>query len=151
MIYSHKRILLTQERVNSLSSSSAFFIPEPNLSLLCILVTRWAKGGSIIKEVSGDTYEVIVDHSFFSEPVSCEVTNPLGSTNVSRNVDVYCEWSIKSSYFLRNVTGWSSRRVSDVCFGQLAHAWLPNLSPCRWTSGLTPSSTVPGQEIPPSP
>ncbi|XP_077964626.1 kin of IRRE-like protein 3 isoform X10 [Gasterosteus aculeatus] len=50
---------------------------------------RWAKGGSIIKEVSGDTYEVIVDHSFFTEPVSCDVTNPLGSTNVSRNVDVY--------------------------------------------------------------
>ncbi|XP_042078486.1 kin of IRRE-like protein 3 isoform X7 [Haplochromis burtoni] len=50
---------------------------------------RWAKGGSIIKEVSGDTYEVIVDHSFFTEPVSCEVTNPLGSTNISRNVDVY--------------------------------------------------------------
>nr|XP_055030409.1 kin of IRRE-like protein 3 isoform X6 [Misgurnus anguillicaudatus] len=50
---------------------------------------RWAKGGSVIKEVSGDTYEVIVDHSFFTEPVSCEVTNPLGSTNISRNVDVY--------------------------------------------------------------
>uniref|UniRef100_A0A674PH10 Kirre like nephrin family adhesion molecule 3 n=1 Tax=Takifugu rubripes TaxID=31033 RepID=A0A674PH10_TAKRU len=54
-----------------------------------VTLYRWAKGGSIIKEVSGDTYEVIVDHSFFSEPVSCEVTNPLGSTNVSRNVDVY--------------------------------------------------------------
>ncbi|KAL4647288.1 kin of IRRE-like protein 3 isoform X1 [Arapaima gigas] len=50
---------------------------------------RWAKGGSMIKKVSGDTYEVIVDHSFFTEPVSCEVTNPLGSTNISRNVDVY--------------------------------------------------------------
>ncbi|KAM8902897.1 kin of IRRE-like protein 3 isoform 10-T10 [Spinachia spinachia] len=50
---------------------------------------RWAKGGSTIKEVSGDTYEVLVDHSFFTEPVSCDVTNPLGSTNVSRNVDVY--------------------------------------------------------------
>ncbi|KAI1903354.1 hypothetical protein AGOR_G00026330 [Albula goreensis] len=50
---------------------------------------RWAKGGSLIKEVSGDTYEVIVDYSFFTEPVSCEVTNPLGSTNISRNVDVY--------------------------------------------------------------
>ncbi|KPP67204.1 Kin of IRRE-like protein 3-like, partial [Scleropages formosus] len=50
---------------------------------------RWAKGGNIIKEVSGDTYEVVVDHSFFTEPVSCEVTNPLGSTNISRNVDVY--------------------------------------------------------------
>ncbi|XP_062329301.1 kin of IRRE-like protein 3 isoform X2 [Osmerus eperlanus] len=50
---------------------------------------RWAKGGHVIKEISGDTYEVIVDHSFFTEPVSCEVTNPLGSTNISRNVDVY--------------------------------------------------------------
>lgn len=59
--------------------------------LLLSLSSRWAKGGSIIKEVSGDTYEVIVDHSFFTEPVSCEVTNLLGSTNISRNVDVYCE------------------------------------------------------------
>ena len=61
------------------------------LSLLCPF--RWAKGGHVIKEISGDTYEVIVDHSFFTEPVSCEVTNPLGSTNISRNVDVYCESS----------------------------------------------------------
>ncbi|XP_030648060.1 kin of IRRE-like protein 3 [Chanos chanos] len=50
---------------------------------------RWAKGGNIIKDVSGESYEVVVDHSFFTEPVSCEVTNPLGSTNISRNVDVY--------------------------------------------------------------
>ncbi|XP_039985794.1 kin of IRRE-like protein 3 isoform X3 [Xiphias gladius] len=54
-----------------------------------VTLYRWAKGGSMIKEVSGDTYEVTVDHSFFTEPVSCEVTNPLGSTNISRNVDVY--------------------------------------------------------------
>ncbi|XP_061537909.1 kin of IRRE-like protein 3 isoform X4 [Phycodurus eques] len=54
-----------------------------------VTLYRWAKGGSIIKEVSGDTYEVIVDHSFFTDPVSCAVTNQLGSTNVSRNVDVY--------------------------------------------------------------
>lgn len=44
--------------------------------------------------MSGDTYEVIVDHSFFTEPVSCEVTNLLGSTNISRNVDVYCESTV---------------------------------------------------------
>ncbi|XP_028839422.1 kin of IRRE-like protein 3 isoform X2 [Denticeps clupeoides] len=50
---------------------------------------RWAKGGNVIKDVSGDTYEVVVDHTFFTEPVSCEVTNILGSTNISRNVDVY--------------------------------------------------------------
>ncbi|KAL6472228.1 hypothetical protein MHYP_G00184160 [Metynnis hypsauchen] len=50
---------------------------------------RWAKGGSMIRDVLGDSYEVVVDHSFFTEPVSCEVTNALGSTNISRNVDVY--------------------------------------------------------------
>ncbi|XP_034023902.1 kin of IRRE-like protein 3 isoform X1 [Thalassophryne amazonica] len=54
-----------------------------------VTLYRWAKGGTVIKDVSGDTYEVIVDHSFFTEPVSCEVTNSLGSTNISRNVDVY--------------------------------------------------------------
>ncbi|XP_013870524.1 kin of IRRE-like protein 3 isoform X5 [Austrofundulus limnaeus] len=54
-----------------------------------VTLYRWAKGGSIMKDVSGDTYEGIVDHSFFTEPVSCEVTNSLGSTNISRNVDVY--------------------------------------------------------------
>ncbi|XP_064029382.1 kin of IRRE-like protein 3 isoform X4 [Pogoniulus pusillus] len=50
---------------------------------------RWAKKGQVIKEASGDFYETIVDHTFFSEPVSCEVTNALGSTNISRTVDVY--------------------------------------------------------------
>ncbi|KAF3847964.1 hypothetical protein F7725_020992 [Dissostichus mawsoni] len=90
MIYSHKRMLFTEDGVKTrLNSSPPFpfishFQPSSNLCL-----TRWAKGGSIIKEVSGDTYEVIVDHSFFTEPVSCEVTNPLGSTNISRNVDVH--------------------------------------------------------------
>ncbi|KAK3521658.1 hypothetical protein QTP70_014697 [Hemibagrus guttatus] len=50
---------------------------------------RWAKGGTLIREAVGEMYEVAVDHTFFSEPVSCEVTNTLGSTNISRNVDVY--------------------------------------------------------------
>uniref|UniRef100_H9G389 Kirre like nephrin family adhesion molecule 3 n=1 Tax=Anolis carolinensis TaxID=28377 RepID=H9G389_ANOCA len=50
---------------------------------------RWAKKGHIIKEASGDTFEAIVDHTYFFEPVSCEVTNALGSTNISRTVDVY--------------------------------------------------------------
>lgn len=34
-----------------------------------------------------------MDYTYFSEPVSCEVTNALGSTNISRTVDVYCEWT----------------------------------------------------------
>ncbi|XP_032367443.1 kin of IRRE-like protein 3 [Etheostoma spectabile] len=54
-----------------------------------VLYYRWAKGGTLIPDVPGDTYEVLVDHSFFTEPVSCEVTNALGNTNISRNVDVY--------------------------------------------------------------
>ncbi|CAI5795525.1 of IRRE 3 isoform X1, partial [Podarcis lilfordi] len=49
----------------------------------------WAKKGHIIKEASGDSYETIVDHTYFFEPISCEVTNALGSTNISRTVDVY--------------------------------------------------------------
>ncbi|XP_069080610.1 kin of IRRE-like protein 3 isoform X2 [Pleurodeles waltl] len=54
-----------------------------------VIQYRWAKGGQFIKEATGNTYEAIVDHTFFSEPVSCEVTNALGSTNISRSVDVY--------------------------------------------------------------
>ncbi|XP_077313971.1 kin of IRRE-like protein 3 isoform X3 [Lithobates pipiens] len=50
---------------------------------------RWAKGGQLLKEVTEETFETVVDYSFFTEPVSCEVTNALGSTNVSRTVDVY--------------------------------------------------------------
>ncbi|KAJ0004075.1 hypothetical protein NQD34_010289 [Periophthalmus magnuspinnatus] len=54
-----------------------------------VIYYRWAKGGSVIPDVTGETYEAVVDHSFFTEPVSCEVTNALGHTNISRNVDVY--------------------------------------------------------------
>ncbi|XP_037605290.1 kin of IRRE-like protein 3 [Sebastes umbrosus] len=54
-----------------------------------VIYYRWAKGGNVILDVLGDTYEILVDHSFFTEPVSCEVTNALGNTNISRNVDVY--------------------------------------------------------------
>ena len=62
-------------------------VQHHSASLSC----RWAKKGQVIKEASGDFYETIVDHTFFFEPVSCEVTNALGSTNISRTVDVYCE------------------------------------------------------------
>ncbi|XP_043532846.1 kin of IRRE-like protein 3 isoform X3 [Chiloscyllium plagiosum] len=50
---------------------------------------RWAKGGQLLRGVLGETYETIVDYTFFTEPVSCAVSNPLGSTNISRTVDVY--------------------------------------------------------------
>lgn len=95
--YSHKeRKVFTWRRgdKNTLMPFSPLFF-APFLAIF----TRWAKGGSIIKEVSGDTYEVIVDHSFFTEPVSCAVTNQLGSTNISRHVDVYCECYLEKVLF----------------------------------------------------
>lgn len=65
---------------------------------------RWAKGGSVIQDVAGDTYEAVVDHTFFTEPVSCEVTNALGNTNISRNVDVYCELSAPFFLYMKSCT-----------------------------------------------
>ncbi|XP_076832816.1 LOW QUALITY PROTEIN: kirre like nephrin family adhesion molecule 3, like [Brachyhypopomus gauderio] len=49
---------------------------------------RWSKGGVPIREAKGNTLEVTVDHSYFTDPVSCEVFNSVGSTNVSTLVDV---------------------------------------------------------------
>ncbi|XP_064425540.1 kirre like nephrin family adhesion molecule 3, like [Latimeria chalumnae] len=68
------------ERVKFLCSASAN--PE-------VTGYRWAKGGVLISDVSGDSHEATVDHSYFTEPVSCEVTNSVGSTNISTLVDVH--------------------------------------------------------------
>lgn len=56
------------------------------------LPPRWAKGGVIIEEAKENKYDTQVDYTFFTEPVSCEVHNDIGSTNVSTLVDVHCEW-----------------------------------------------------------
>ncbi|XP_030641166.1 kirre like nephrin family adhesion molecule 3, like [Chanos chanos] len=53
-----------------------------------IISYRWSKGGVPIPEANGDRLEVTVDHSYFTDPVSCEVSNSVGSTNVSTLVDV---------------------------------------------------------------
>ncbi|KAG8560109.1 hypothetical protein GDO81_014793 [Engystomops pustulosus] len=50
---------------------------------------RWAKGGVIIEAAKESSYETQVDYTFFTEPVSCEVHNEVGSTNVSTLVDVH--------------------------------------------------------------
>ncbi|NXI73694.1 KIRR1 protein, partial [Anseranas semipalmata] len=50
---------------------------------------RWAKGGVIIEEAKENKYDTQVDYTFFTEPVSCEVHNDIGSTNVSTLVDVH--------------------------------------------------------------
>ncbi|XP_067316763.1 kin of IRRE-like protein 2 isoform X1 [Anolis sagrei] len=72
-------------------------VPEGGkVSFLCTATSnpevtgyRWAKGGVPISEANGDSYEATVDQSFFTEPVSCEVSNSVGSTNVSTLVDVH--------------------------------------------------------------
>uniref|UniRef100_A0A8D2JGW9 Ig-like domain-containing protein n=2 Tax=Varanus komodoensis TaxID=61221 RepID=A0A8D2JGW9_VARKO len=72
-------------------------VPEGGkVSFLCTATSnpevtgyRWAKGGVPIPEANGDSYEATVDQSFFTEPVSCEVSNAVGSTNVSTLVDVH--------------------------------------------------------------
>lgn len=56
-----------------------------------IVCLRWSKGGAPISEANGDSLEVTVDYSYFTDPVSCEVSNSVGSTNVSTLVDVQCE------------------------------------------------------------
>ncbi|XP_053545811.1 kin of IRRE-like protein 2 [Bombina bombina] len=48
---------------------------------------RWAKGG-VLLPVSGDRYHVTADHTFFTSPVSCEVSNSVGSSNVSTAINV---------------------------------------------------------------
>ncbi|NWX15149.1 KIRR1 protein, partial [Aegotheles bennettii] len=50
---------------------------------------RWAKGGMIIEDAKENRYDTQVDYTFFTEPVSCEVHNDIGSTNVSTLVDVH--------------------------------------------------------------
>ncbi|XP_074074955.1 kin of IRRE-like protein 2 [Macrotis lagotis] len=49
---------------------------------------RWAKGGSALPGARGPLLEAKVDTSFLTEPVSCEVTNAVGSTNRSTALDV---------------------------------------------------------------
>lgn len=46
----------------------------------------------MIEDAHESRYETNVDYSFFTEPVSCEVHNKVGSTNVSTLVNVHCEW-----------------------------------------------------------
>ncbi|XP_044524551.1 kin of IRRE-like protein 2 [Gracilinanus agilis] len=49
---------------------------------------RWAKGGSVLPGARGPLLEVKADASFLTEPVSCEATNAVGSTNRSTALDV---------------------------------------------------------------
>ncbi|XP_025048161.1 kin of IRRE-like protein 2 [Alligator sinensis] len=50
---------------------------------------RWTKGGVAIAGAEGPSYEATVDHSFFTQPVSCEAANAAGATNITTLVDVH--------------------------------------------------------------
>lgn len=52
---------------------------------------RWAKGGVLLEGARESVFVTTADHSFFTEPVSCQVFNAVGNTNVSILVDVHCE------------------------------------------------------------
>lgn len=66
---------------------------ECNGTIQLSVLLRWSKGGVPISEANGDSLEVTVDYSYFTDPISCEVSNSVGSTNVSTLVDVQCEFS----------------------------------------------------------
>ncbi|TRY94836.1 hypothetical protein DNTS_029911 [Danionella cerebrum] len=46
---------------------------------------KWAKGGVVIQGARESVFVTKADHSFFTEPVSCQVFNAVGSTNVLSN------------------------------------------------------------------
>ncbi|KAJ8268542.1 hypothetical protein COCON_G00137140 [Conger conger] len=54
-----------------------------------IMGYRWAKGGVLLEGARESIFVTTADHSFFTEPVSCQVFNAVGSTNVSILVDVH--------------------------------------------------------------
>ncbi|XP_028852508.1 kin of IRRE-like protein 1a isoform X1 [Denticeps clupeoides] len=54
-----------------------------------IMGYKWAKGGVILQGARESVFVTKADHSFFTEPVSCQVFNAIGSTNVSILVDVH--------------------------------------------------------------
>ncbi|KAG5200692.1 hypothetical protein JEQ12_005226 [Ovis aries] len=49
---------------------------------------RWAKGGSPVLGARGPMLEIVADASFLTAPVSCEVSNAVGSANRSTALDV---------------------------------------------------------------
>ena len=52
-----------------------------------------------------------MDHSYFTDPVSCEVSNSVGSTNVSTLVDVQCKYrTFGVRTFTRDVSGFTGFR-----------------------------------------
>uniref|UniRef100_A0A674J468 Kirre like nephrin family adhesion molecule 2 n=1 Tax=Terrapene triunguis TaxID=2587831 RepID=A0A674J468_9SAUR len=90
---------------------------------------RWAKGGAVIAEANGDSYEARVDHSFFTQPVSCEVANAVGSTNVSTLVDV-----------VGRMTPPPPPQAPPK--DRTQESWPPALTPAMWLQVLSNGNTL---------
>lgn len=60
-------------------------------AVMRLFPVRWAKGGVLLEGARESVFVTTADHSFFTEPVSCQVFNAVGNTNVSILVDVHCE------------------------------------------------------------
>uniref|UniRef100_A0A674J3Z0 Kirre like nephrin family adhesion molecule 2 n=1 Tax=Terrapene triunguis TaxID=2587831 RepID=A0A674J3Z0_9SAUR len=97
---------------------------------------RWAKGGAVIAEANGDSYEARVDHSFFTQPVSCEVANAVGSTNVSTLVDDDPAPTTTSP--TQALTGSSLPLARD----RTQESWPPALTPAMWLQVLSNGNTL---------
>lgn len=154
MIYSHKRTLLTRERVNALPP----FLPLRSLTLSLSTVYLYSchQVGKRRKYNQGGLWRHIWGHC---GPLilyrTCLLRGRQPSRQYQRQPQRWCLLWVNHQIFTpfqkRDITprqAMERRRVSGVCPPQLAHAWLLNLSPCRWTLALMLSSTVPGQEIP---
>lgn len=71
-----------------------------------------------------------MDHSYFTDPVSCEVSNSVGSTNVSTLVDVQCEFNyrVDNSCILNDTSAWD---CMYRYYGMLLY-----LTDCLWFCSL---------------
>lgn len=170
MIYSHKRTLLTRERVNSLPrflSLQAFFFCDQislslsfslffSLSLSLVHLYSCHQVGKRRKYNQGGLWRHVWGHC---GPLILYRTCLLWGHQPSRQHQrqpqrwrlLWVDHQIFTPFQKCDIAPrWATerRRVSGVCRPQSAPAWLLNLSPCRWTLALTLSSTAPGQEIP---
>lgn len=98
---------------------------------LFLCSNRWSKGGIPIPEAKGDSLEVTVDYSYFTDPVSCEVSNSVGSTNVSTLVDVQCMCAYSKHFVTLNVLANASACTCDAL--QLS-SWLLLMLKLKFTA-----------------
>lgn len=102
--------------------------------MTCVSV-RWAKGGVLLEGARESVFVTTADHSFFTEPVSCQVFNVVGSTNVSILVDVHCEYEPPSAG--RHCSDFTAPVSGFVCRTQVSGPLT-----CVCVEGLSNSQTL---------